>query len=201
MATTFTFEIDLRAALTAGADLFEYPGPVAAVAVAAVLAGPTAPPAWLAAASPEVQARVRSFAEAVAPLSQGAWEEIYTHTFDLQAEQTLNLGHQVFGEDWKRSTLLIELQAMMPRYGVHTGSELPDHLVWLLRLLAAAPADDSEVQDLRGHCLLPGVRALTGKLAEDNPYTALLHALTLLLMEPVAAGTAASNSSGAGARP
>lgn len=203
MATVFTFEMDLRAALTAAADMVEYPGPVASAAVAAVAEGNPASPAWLAATSPEVRTRLWTFAATVMRLSRGAWEELYTQTFDLQPEMTLNLGHQIFGEDWKRSTLLIELQGLMPRHGVNNGSELPDHLVWMLRLLAAAPAEDTEVHDLRGHCLLPALRVLTGKLAEENPYTPLLHALTLLLMEPVpvAAGSEAGADPGSEAYP
>ena len=172
-----------RAAVAAVADLIDYPGAAAAAMARRVL---ESPPAWLAQASPELQDLMRAFAQAVLALPRGRWEEIYTETFDLQPDLTLNLGHQLFGENWKRSSLLIELQALMPRYGVNCGTELPDHLAPLLRLLAAAPSADAEVRELRAECIRPALRTLSGKLAADHPYTPLLQALTLLLTQPEA---------------
>lgn len=183
-----------RAAYTGAAQLFDYPSPAAAATAGGLL---SSPPAWLEAASPEMRTLVEQFARAVTALPLGRWEELYTQTFDLQPDLTLNMGHQLFGEDWKRSSLLIELQAIMPRYGIDCGTELPDYLPHLLRLLAARPIppaltaerdesvdEGADVRDLRAEVVLPALRALSAKLAADNPYTPLLQALTLLLMEP-----------------
>lgn len=131
------------------------------------------------AASPVAASLLEDFAAACAAIAPGKLEEIYAAAFDLQPDCTLNLGHHLFGEDWKRSLFLIELKAMFQRHGVDAGAELPDHLCWMLRLLAAAPGDQ-ETLELLTTCLLPGLRALQQKLQDaTNPYRALLEALYL----------------------
>jgi nitrate reductase assembly molybdenum cofactor insertion protein NarJ len=177
---TLTVQLDQRAAYAGAAELFDYPSAATGEMIRQLIA---APPAWLEAASPELRTLFEQFARAIAAMPQGRWEELYAQTFDLQPELTLNMGHQIFGEDWKRSTLLIELAGLMPRHGIDCGTELPDYLPLLLRLFATAPASDTEVGDLRGNVALPALRTLSGKLAADNPYTPLLQALTLLLMQ------------------
>ncbi|HVA62259.1 MAG TPA: molecular chaperone TorD family protein [Terriglobales bacterium] len=156
------------------ADWLDYPA----------AAAPPPQPA-LAQASPVVQGLLAAFATAAAALPAGRLEEVYTQTFDLQPECTLNLGHHLFGEDWKRSLFLIELKALFARHSLDPGHELPDHLCWLLRLLAVAPPDP-ELQDLRATCLLPALRALSLRLQDSsNPYQPLLQALYLVLSDEV----------------
>ena len=185
------------------ADLLDYPRP----AVLAALCPPAAPGGergWVAGVrsqSPTAAGLLETFLRAASHASLGDLEELYAQTFDLQPQCTLHLGHRMFGDDWKRSALLIELQTMYQRYGVSIGGELPDHLCWVLRLLSAAgaatdgcgglatpaPTDGSEamseVQELATSILRPGVRGLERQLATDNPYTGLLRALYLLLAD------------------
>ena len=74
--------------------------------------------------------------------------------------------------------LLIQVTA---RHGIDHGTELPDHLCWLLRLVAAAP-DDPELADLRTQLMLPAVRVLHERVrSHQNPYPPLVHALYLEL--------------------
>lgn len=129
------------------------------------------------------------YAVAAAALKPGRLEEVYAATFDLQPECTLNLSHHLFSDDeWKRSAMLIELKALFQRHGMDTAGELPDHLCWLLRLMAAAPPDDDELREVRTRLMLPALRQLHERVRElQNPYPPLLQALYLELSSEGAA--------------
>lgn len=160
-------------ALALLADLADYPGAGLAGALEAC-------PRALTEASPVVRELLAEFTTRACALTPARREEIYTASFDLQPDCTLNLGHHLFGEDWKRSSMLIELAPIMRRAGLETGGELPDHLCWLLRLLARSPGE-AEVRDLVPCVVLPGLRSLRSRLPEEHPYQPLLQALYLLL--------------------
>lgn len=184
MASLPQVELHPGAAYALLAELTDYPGAGWAARLAEA-------PRALAAASPVARGLIADFARSAAGYTPAALEELYTQTFDLQPECTLNLGHHLFGEDWKRSTLLIELKPLYQRHGIDPEPELPDHLCWLLRLFAAVPGDP-EVRELVESCLRPAVRSLEQKLARDNPYATLLQGLYLLLAnEPQTAEPAA----------
>lgn len=73
------------------------------------------------------------------PLSQRAVDEvqeIFTRSFDVQAITTLAVGYVMFGDDYKRGELLVNLQREQREVGIDLGNELPDHLPNVLRLLA-----------------------------------------------------------------
>ncbi|MGH9488847.1 MAG: nitrate reductase molybdenum cofactor assembly chaperone [Terriglobales bacterium] len=165
------------------AELADYPGPGFA---ASLRAWPQLP----ADVSPVVQDLLRAFAEGAGALSPEQLEEAYAAAFDLQPDCTLNLGHHLFGEDWKRSSLLIELAPLLQQAGLGLGGELPDHLCWLLRWLAQAP-NSEEARELAACVVLPGVRALRGRLAPDHLYQPLLQAVELLAAERAQAPVAA----------
>ena len=63
-------------------------------------------------------------------------QEIFTRSFDVQSITTLSVGYVVFGDDYKRGELLVNLNRELREAGVEPGSELPDHLPNVLRLLA-----------------------------------------------------------------
>lgn len=156
------------------ADLLAYPNPAMLTA--------WQPDAWPG-ASPVLRGLVEQFARQAQALPLGQLEEIYAATFDLLPDCTLNLGHQLFGEDHgKHSALLIALAAAAKKAGLDVGTELPDHLCWLLRLLARAP-EDAEIQDLVPYCVLPALRTLAQRVPADHLYQPLLQALYLLLAE------------------
>jgi nitrate reductase assembly molybdenum cofactor insertion protein NarJ len=152
------------------AELLDYPG-----------AGvPRAPEVV---SSSAVRPLIEEFARRAAALGPERLEEVYAQTFDLQPDRTLNLSHHLFADEWKRSAMLIELKALFQRHALDHGSELPDHLCWLLRLMALAPGDD-ELRELRAHLLVPALRALSERVREEaNPYRPLLEALVLVAGE------------------
>jgi nitrate reductase assembly molybdenum cofactor insertion protein NarJ len=63
-------------------------------------------------------------------------QEIHTRSFDVQSITTLSVGYVMFGDDYKRGELLVNLNREHKEAGVGCGSELPDHLPTVLRLIA-----------------------------------------------------------------
>lgn|SRR5574338_388854 len=74
------------------------------------------------------------------------WQEIYTRTFDVQAITTLDLGYVLFGDDYKRGELLVNLSKEHRNYNNDCGSELGDHLPNVLRLLTKLTDDDLKTE-------------------------------------------------------
>lgn len=63
-------------------------------------------------------------------------QEIFTRSFDVQSITTLSVGYVMFGDDYKRGELLVNLNRELREAGIDPGSELPDHLPNVLRLIA-----------------------------------------------------------------
>ncbi|MBN1300644.1 MAG: hypothetical protein JW995_05470 [Melioribacteraceae bacterium] len=70
------------------------------------------------------------------------WEEIYTRSFDVQALTTLDLGYVLFGDDYKRGELLVNLNNEHKKADNSCGIELSDHLPNVLRLLGKLDDED-----------------------------------------------------------
>jgi nitrate reductase assembly molybdenum cofactor insertion protein NarJ len=62
-------------------------------------------------------------------------EELFTRSFEVQAVTTLDLGYLLFGDDYKRAELLVNLNREHNDAKNDCGIELPDHLPNVLRLL------------------------------------------------------------------
>jgi len=62
-------------------------------------------------------------------------EELYLRTFDIQAVTTLDIGYVLFGDDYKRGELLVNLSKEHQKADNDCGHELADHLPNLLRLI------------------------------------------------------------------
>ncbi len=63
-------------------------------------------------------------------------QEIFIRSFDVQSITTLGVGYVMFGDDYKRGVLLVNLSREHDEAGLDCGSELPDHLPNVLRLIA-----------------------------------------------------------------
>ncbi|MFU8802391.1 MAG: hypothetical protein ACNA8W_01150, partial [Bradymonadaceae bacterium] len=63
-------------------------------------------------------------------------QEIFTRSFDVQSITTLGVGYVMFGDDYKRGEMLVNLSREQQAVGIDCGYELPDHLPNVLRLLA-----------------------------------------------------------------
>lgn len=84
---------------------------------------------------PEASEVMSEFSEFAKIIPLWKWEEIYTRTFDVQAITTLDVGYVLFGDDYKRGELLVNLSKEHTKAGNDCETELADHLPNLLRLL------------------------------------------------------------------
>jgi nitrate reductase delta subunit len=130
---------------------------------------------------PEAATLLEHFRDAAGELGRDALEEAYIQVFEMQAETTLYIGHQLFGEDWRRGTFMACLKERYRECGFSCGAELPDHASVILRFLKAEPPGP-EKEELIGDCIVPALhkvlRAIEGK---KTPYGNVLRALLLYL--------------------
>lgn len=92
-------------------------------------------------------------------------EELYARTFEVQAITTLDIGYVLFGDDYKRGALLVNLNREHREAGVDCGNELADHLPNVLRLLARM--SDAELrEELVQKIVAPALRKI---ISEFDP--------------------------------
>jgi len=105
-------------------------------------------------------------------------QEYYLKTFDVQAVCYLDIGYVLFGEDYKRAQLLVNLQSEHTNAGIDCGSELGDHLPNVLTLLSKTN-DPDFAEELGFIITAPAVRFMLTKFANitSNYYKDLLEVL------------------------
>ena len=84
---------------------------------------------------PEQGKTLEDFTKFSESVSQEEIQELYTRSFEVQAITTLDLGYLLFGDDYKRAELLVNLSREHREVGNDCGFELADHLPNVLRLL------------------------------------------------------------------
>ena len=119
---------------------------------------------------PEAAAHLLAFAELLpwgcsvagnaSPLEDQ--EEIYTRSFEIQAITTLDIGYILFGDEYKRAEVLVNLSREHQTYGVDCGRELADHLSNILALMAVAEEPEM-TGDLVSMILAPAMRMMVGE--------------------------------------
>jgi nitrate reductase assembly molybdenum cofactor insertion protein NarJ len=104
-------------------------------------------------------------------------QEYYLKTFDVQAVCYLDIGYVLFGDDYKRAQLLVNLQEEHQKAGIDCGHELGDHLPNVLNLLAKTE-DKSFAEELGYIVLIPAIRFMILKFGEvKNYYKSILEVL------------------------
>ncbi len=160
------------------ADMLEYPQPGLAEAArecAALLAGDD----FAAAAC------LHAFRAFVEEMPRGRLEEIYTSAFDLDAAWYPYIGYHLFGESYRRSVFMLELNERYRAHRFPVVGELPDCLSVLLRFLAVCD-DPVLAGEIVHEALLPVLDRMDQRAGEqdrlfDHPYRPLLQALRLVL--------------------
>ncbi len=94
-------------------------------------------------------------------------QEVFTRTFEVQSITTLDVGYLMFGDDYKRAELLVQLNRELREAKVNVGRELPDHLSSILRLLARWK-DREMAQELVQYVLHPTVQAMVFEFREER---------------------------------
>lgn len=95
------------------------------------------------------------------------WEEIYTRTFDVQAITTLDAGYVLFGDDYKRGELLVNLSKEHTNADNDCKTELADHLPNLLRLLGKLNNNDFK-DDLIYLIIKPALKKIIDEFNSRN---------------------------------
>lgn len=130
---------------------------------------------------PEQVEKVNGVMDAFTKLNLLRQQEYYLKTFDVQAVCYLDLGYVLFGEDYKRAQLLVNIQSEHKVAGVDCGSELGDHLPNVLMLLAKT-SDQSFAEELGFIITTPSVRFMLTKFKNvNNYYKDLLEVLLVFL--------------------
>ena len=125
--------------------------------------------------------KLSKFVELIKQKSTKEQQEYYLKTFDVNAVCYLDIGYVMFGEDYKRGQLLVNLQNEHKNASVDCGSELADHLLNVLCLLAQT-SDEDFVTELGFIITAPAVRFTLTKFNNiDNYYKDLLGILLEML--------------------
>ena len=133
---------------------------------------------------PRAASMMESFAAYCEGHSLEQLQEVYTRTFDLQPSCSPYLGHQLFGDSYRRGDFLARLKERYEETGLALGTELPDHLTLVLRFIALSKGS-AEAEELTRYCLLPALdRMVVPLLREGNPYAQPLQALALTMGPP-----------------
>lgn len=121
------------------------------------------------------------FLSAVRSTSITRLQECYTQTFDLNPVCTLDVGHHLFGEDYKRGFFLAKLRETEEIHQIPLNRELPDYLPSVLLLLGRLPQGELRT-DLIDLCLVPAVEKMLQALSKSqSPYAHLIAAVEVLL--------------------
>ena len=132
---------------------------------------------------PEAAEQLLEFTEFAEQATLEELEELYTRSFDVQAITTLDLGYVMFGDDYKRGEMLVNLNREHREAGVDCGDELADHLPNVLCLF-----DEMEDTEIRDELVLlvvgPALRRIIGEFSTDriekNNKTYMKHHKTLI---------------------
>lgn len=133
----------------------------------------------VAAGLPQCAPVLEPLARFAAESSLGACEELYVRTFDANAERALEVGWQVFGEQYERGAFLVDLRGRMRAAGIAETTELPDHLTQVLRLLARI--DEADARALADRVVAPSLKRVRENLDEGNPFAGALDAVAAAL--------------------
>lgn len=138
------------------ARLLEYPGPESAGWARAC-------EELLAEAAPEAAGYIRAFRRYLEATPVGQAQETYTAFFDLNPVCAPYLGYQLFGENYRRSVLML---ALLDRYRAEgfefDRSDLPDRISVVMHY-----ASVSGDEDVVAEGLIPALRRMTG--VEQGP--------------------------------
>lgn len=110
-------------------------------------------------------------------------QELYTQTFDLNPVCSLELGWQLYGENYSRGEFLVEMRQTLRRFDLKESTELPDHLTHVLPALGRMSG--REASRFTSKALLPALakmlQALRGK---GSPYENVLEAVRAVVLSP-----------------
>lgn len=142
------------------ADLFSYPGPDVIEQVERVQV-------YLDEHYPKAAVKLEEFTKVVSRASLIELEELYIRSFDVQAVTTLDIGYVLFGDDYKRGAMLVQLNREHAEVDNPCYDELADHLPNVLRLLPLLTDADFR-RELVDMLLAPALYKIIGEFDPDK---------------------------------
>lgn len=94
-------------------------------------------------------------------------QELFLRSFDVQAITTLDIGFILFGEDYKRGQLLVQLNREHREVGNICYTELSDHLPNVLRLLPKMK-DKTMRNEIATRLVIPAIAKMTGEFTAEK---------------------------------
>ncbi|MCF6349456.1 MAG: hypothetical protein L3J23_00295 [Flavobacteriaceae bacterium] len=85
--------------------------------------------------APDIGEKLHPFTKVVSSVTKYELEDLYLRTFEVQSITTLDIGYVIFGDDYKRGELLVNLNKEHQKYGIDCGDELSDNLLNVLKLI------------------------------------------------------------------
>ncbi len=161
------------------ADLFEYPKEGYVETVKSI-------EAYLYKNYPEASETLSSFSKYIFQMSLKDIQELYSRSFDVQAATTLDVGYVMFGDDYKRGELLVNLNREHRDVENNCGSELPDHLPNILKLISKLKDEAlvlELVREMIGPALLKMVSDFDPKRLENREILYKKHYKTVIEIE------------------
>lgn len=128
------------------------------------------------AAPPQMASLLHEFAVSLEGKATTELQELFTVTFDLNPVCSLELGWQLFGENYDRGLLLVKMRALLRRYGIAEQGELPDHLAHALQLIELMR--EEERAEFAAAIVLPALGKMLDPFKDKkNPYENVLQAI------------------------
>jgi nitrate reductase assembly molybdenum cofactor insertion protein NarJ len=116
---------------------------------------------------PETLTTFNQFSDFVSNCSHNEITEIFTRTFDVQAITTLDVGYVLFGDDYKRGELLVNLNREHREAANECTDELADNLSNLLSLLPKMQNHDIR-DELVEIIIIPGLIKIINEFDSKN---------------------------------
>jgi nitrate reductase delta subunit len=131
---------------------------------------------------PEAAQILQPFVELARRSSLEELEELYTLTFDINPVCCLEVGWQLFGEEYARGAFLVDMRQTLRDCGVLESTELPDHLGHVLAALERMPSQAA--RDLANNAALPALdKMIQGLDGKENPFERVLKAIRTVVQE------------------
>ena len=116
---------------------------------------------------PEAGEMLRPFTQFISAASLLEMEELFVRSFDVQAVTTLDIGYVLFGDDYKRGELLVNLNREHKAVNNDCFHELSDHLPNILRLLPKMQ-DQEIILELIEKMLAPALNKMIREFETDR---------------------------------
>ena len=120
------------------------------------------------------------FHDALRGLTVEGAQELYVQTFDLNPVCALEVGWQLYGDNYDRGNFLVRMRQELERHGVPENVELPDHLSNVLPLLAHM--NHGEAVQFAAASVLPALKKMLAAFeGNQSPYERVLRSLSRIL--------------------